>query len=214
MKITVVYDNEVQKEGLKAGWGFSAYIETEKAPPILFDTGADSPTLLHNMEGLSIDPEEIGIIVISHDHFDHTGGLSEVLRINRTAELYLPGSFRGAFPGRKVTMVGKDPVRICEDVFSTGELEGIEQSLAIKTDKGVFVVTGCSHPAMRSILGAAGKMGKLYGIAGGFHNFRDFKAFDDLSLIYPCHCTQHTQEIKNLFPDRALECGAGLVIEL
>jgi 7,8-dihydropterin-6-yl-methyl-4-(beta-D-ribofuranosyl)aminobenzene 5'-phosphate synthase len=214
MKITVVYDNKVLKEGLKAGWGFSAYIETEKAPPVLFDTGADSPTLLHNMVGLNINPGEIGTIVISHDHFDHTGGLSEVLRVNRTAGLYLPGSFKGTFPGRKVTMVGKEPVQIGEDVFSTGELEGIEQSLAVKTDKGVFVVTGCSHPAMSGILGAAGKFGRLYGIVGGFHDFRDFKAFDDLSLIYPCHCTQHTPEIKNLFRDRTGECGAGLVIEL
>lgn len=214
MKITVVYDNEVNKEGLKAGWGFSAYIETEKAPPILFDTGADSPTLLHNMKGLNIDPGEIGIIVISHDHFDHTGGLSEILEVNKTAELYLPSSFKGAFEGRKVTMVGKESVQICEDVFSTGELEGIEQSLAIKTGKGVFVVAGCSHPAMRSILGAAAKFGKVYGIVGGFHGFHDFKAFDDLLLVYPCHCTQHTQEIRNLFKDKALECGAGLVIEL
>jgi len=214
MKITVVYDNKVVKEGLRAGWGFSAYIETEKAPPVLFDTGADGPALLHNMAGLDIDPEKITIIVISHDHFDHTGGLSEVLRVNRTAELYLPGSFRRVFPGRKVTMVGKEPVRLCEDVFSTGELEGIEQSLAVKTDKGVFVVAGCSHPAMSRILGAAGKFGKLYGIAGGFHSFRDFKVFDDLLLIYPCHCTQHTQEIRNLFKGRVGECGAGLVIEL
>jgi len=38
------------------------------------------------------------------------------------------------------------------------------------------VVTGCSHPAMRSILGAASKFGKPYGIAGGFHGFHDFIA--------------------------------------
>ena len=52
MRITIAYDNEVKKEGLKSGWGFSAYIEMERAAPILFDTGADSPTLLHNMKEL------------------------------------------------------------------------------------------------------------------------------------------------------------------
>ncbi len=214
MKITIVYDNEVKKRELRAGWGFSALIESKKAPPILFDTGADSPTLLHNMKELNIDPKDIGIIVISHTHGDHTGGLPELLRINTSAELYLPSSFWGTFLERKVTIVGKDAVQICENVFSTGEIEGIEQSLALKTDKGIFVVTGCSHPAMRSILGAASKFGKLYGIAGGFHGFRDFKAFDDLSLIYPCHCTMYKQEILGLFQGKALECGAGLVIEL
>jgi len=214
MTITIVYDNEVKKRGLKPHWGFSAYIEIEKTLPILFDTGADSPTLLHNMKELNIAPEGIGIIAISHAHLDHTGGLSEILKINKTAELYIPSSFAVVASGRKVTIVGKDAIQICGNVFSTGELEGIEQSLAIKTDKGVFVVTGCSHSAMRGILGAASEFGKVYGIAGGFHGFHDFKAFDGLSLIYPCHCTQYKQKILQLFRGKALGCGAGLVIEL
>lgn len=213
MKITIVYDNEVRKEGLRAGWGFSALIEDEKLPPLLFDTGADSPTLLHNMEKLNISPQDIGVIVISHAHGDHTGGLSGILTINEIAQLYLPRSFRKAFPGREVIMV-RDPIQIRENLFSTGELEGVEQSLALETDKGIFVLTGCAHPAMNNILGAAEKYGKLYGIAGGFHGFRDFVAFSDLSLIYPCHCTMYKQEIRDFFKDKALECGAGLVIEL
>jgi 7,8-dihydropterin-6-yl-methyl-4-(beta-D-ribofuranosyl)aminobenzene 5'-phosphate synthase len=213
MKITVVYDNEVKKEGLRAGWGFSALIEDEKQPPLLFDAGADSSTLLHNMKELNIDPQDIGIIVISHAHGDHTGGLPGILGMNEIAELYLPGSFGIAFPSRKVTLV-KDPIKIRDNVFSSGELEGVEQSLALKTDRGIFVLTGCAHPAMKSILGAAAKFGKLYGIAGGFHGFSSFSAFSDLSLICPCHCTIYKQEIRDFFKDKALECGAGLVIEL
>ena len=212
MKITIVYDNEAKKVGLRPGWGFSALIEDAEVSPLLFDTGADGPTLLHNMQELNIAPQDIGIIVISHAHGDHTGGLSEILRINRIAELYLPNSFRRAFAGRKVTTV-KDSVQIRENIFSTGELEGIEQSLALKIDKGIFVLTGCAHPAM-SILAAAAKFGELYGIAGGFHGFHNLEAFRSLSLICPCHCTTYKQEIRDLFKDKALECGAGLVIEL
>jgi 7,8-dihydropterin-6-yl-methyl-4-(beta-D-ribofuranosyl)aminobenzene 5'-phosphate synthase len=213
MKITIAYDNEAKKAGLRAGWGFSAYIEGQDAPPLLFDTGADSPTLLHNMKELNIDPETIGTIAISHAHGDHTGGLSEILKMSASAQLFLPGSSKAAFPGRKVTMV-EGPMEICTDIFSTGELEGIEQSLALKTDKGIFVLTGCAHPAMKSILAAASKFGKVYGIAGGFHGFRDFRLFESLSRIYPCHCTQYKKQILDLFPDRASECGAGLVIQL
>ncbi len=55
MKITIIYDNEVNKPGLKAGWGFSFLIEIENTPPILFDTGADGTTLLHNMKELGIN---------------------------------------------------------------------------------------------------------------------------------------------------------------
>ena len=213
MKITIVYDNEVSKEGLRSGWGFAALIESEKAATILFDTGADSSTLLHNMKELNIDPKNIEIIVISHLHGDHIGGLSEIMRMNKTAQLYLPSSLRKEPPERKVTIV-KDALQIGEDIFSTGELEGIEQSLALKTEKGIFVLTGCSHPAMKRILGTASGFGELYGIAGGFHGFYDFELFKKLSVIYPCHCTQYKREILDFFPDRALRCGAGLVIEL
>ena len=213
MKITIGYDNEVREVGLRRGWGFSAFVEDEQIPPLLFDTGADGPALLHNMKELNIDPQDIRIIVISHAHGDHTGGLSEILKMNKIAELYIPSSFRGAFPGRKVTVV-KRPVQIRENVFSTGELEGVEQSLVFKTDKGIFVLTGCAHPGMESILAAAAEFGELYGIAGGFHGFRDFKVFNGLSLICPCHCTVYKQEIRDLFKDKTLECGAGLGIQL
>jgi 7,8-dihydropterin-6-yl-methyl-4-(beta-D-ribofuranosyl)aminobenzene 5'-phosphate synthase len=212
MKITIVYDNEPKKERLKAGWGFSSLIETRSAPPILFDTGADSPTLLHNMRELGIDPKGIGIIVISHAHGDHTGGLSGILEINEEAEIYVPASLRGTIPGRKVAKV-TGALQISEEVFLTGELKGIEQSLALKTDKGILIVVGCSHPGVGEIIDAASRWGKAYGIVGGFHGFRDFDRLGDLSLICPCHCTQHKAEIKRLFPEKCLECGAGLAIE-
>ena len=213
MRITIVYDNEAKKVGLRAGWGFSAYIESQDVPPLLFDAGADSPTVLHNMKELNIDPASIETIVISHAHGDHTGGLSEILEINRNARLFLPRSFKGMPPGRKVTMVDH-ATEICANICSTGELEGIEQSLALKTDKGIFVLTGCAHPAMINILNAASKFGRLYGIAGGFHGFRDFRLFESLAQIYPCHCTQYKSQILDLFPGRASECGAGLEIQL
>ncbi len=213
MKITIVYDNEVKGVGLRSGWGFAAFIECQGIPPVLFDTGADGPTLLHNIKELKIDPCSIGTIVISHAHGDHTGGLSEILKISKSAQLFLLGSFREAIPGRKVTIV-EEAIEICANVFSTGQLESIEQSLAIRTDRGVFVVTGCAHPAMKSILSAASKFGKVYGIAGGFHGFRDFELFKNLSQIYPCHCTQYKKQILDLFPSTALGCGAGLILQL
>jgi len=115
--------------------------------------------------------------------------------------------------GRKVIPVIQ-PTQIAEDVFSTGELKGIEQSLALSTDKGVVVVTGCSHPGVGTIIDTASQFGKLYGIIGGFHGFSDFDRLRGLSLICPCHCTQYKSELRELFPEQYIACGAGLELEL
>jgi len=212
IKITVVYDNDAIVPALGTGWGFSALIETGKTAPLLFDTGADGLTLLDNMARLRIDPGSIGTIVISHAHSDHTGGLRSLLDINEAAGVYLPAAYRQDIPGRKVTHVS-GPLEIAEGVFSTGQLKGIEQSLAIKTEKGILVVTGCSHPGVREIIGAAAKFGQVYGIIGGFHGFNEFEILRGLSLIVPCHCTQYKSEIMKLFPQPSRRCGAGLVLE-
>ncbi|GAI83771.1 unnamed protein product [marine sediment metagenome] len=44
MKVTIIYDNEVAKEGFKADWGFSCFIEAY-GKKILFDTGANGSIL-------------------------------------------------------------------------------------------------------------------------------------------------------------------------
>jgi len=213
LKVTIVYDNEVKRLELKAGWGFSCLVEVHDAPQILFDTGATGSILLHNMNKLGINPGDIGIVVISHPHGDHTGGLQDILEANKDAELYLPQSFRQEISAGKVTKV-KQPFEIRHNIFSTGELKGIEQSLVINTDKGLLVVAGCSHSGVGSILSAASRFGKVSGIVGGLHGFHDFKQLNGLSLICPCHCTQYKSEIRRLFPQQCLECGAGMVIEL
>jgi 7,8-dihydropterin-6-yl-methyl-4-(beta-D-ribofuranosyl)aminobenzene 5'-phosphate synthase len=213
MKITILYDNCLSKPGLRTGWGFSSLIEVGGTPPLLFDTGADGAALLYNMKELGIDPGQIGIIVISHTHGDHTGGLASVLEVNEDAEVYVPASFWGTIPRRKVTVVSK-PLQISEGIFSTGELQGVEQSLGVKIAKGMVVVTGCSHPGVEEILDAAAQYGKVYGIFGGLHGFHDFSRLDGLSLICPCHCTQYKKELEQRFPEQYVTCGAGLELEL
>ncbi len=213
MRITIVYDNEVREKGLRADWGFSCLIESPEMPQILFDTGASGSILLQNMKQLELDPNAIDIIVISHAHGDHTGGLSYILEENDHAEIYVPASVTATIPGRKITRV-RESIQICENVFTTGELKGIEQSLCLDTDKGVVVIAGCSHPGVGEIIDAASRYGKVDGILGGFHGFRQFERLNGLSLVSPCHCTQYKKEIKRLFPEQCVECGAGLVLDM
>lgn len=222
MKITIVYDNTAFRKDLQADWGFAALIEVKNtrrllggrregwSPKILFDTGTDGRILLSNMEKLGIDPSSIDEVFISHPHFDHTGGLSEFLKVNpKINRIYVPSSM-----GLKNEIILKEPKRIHNNVFSTGELEGIEQSMGVETEKGIVLIIGCSHPYMGYILDAAKQFGKIYAIIGGMHGFSEFELFKDLELICPTHCTQHKAELKRLYPEKYIEGGVGKIIEI
>ena len=210
MKITIIYDNTSFKKDLQSDWGFSALIEVKDAPKILFDTGANGRILLSNMEKLEIDPLSIEEVFISHLHWDHIGGLSELLKVNPDIKkIYVPSSM-----GLENEIILKKPTEIYKNIFSTGELEGIEQSMGVITKKGIVLIVGCSHPYMGTILDTAKKFGKIYAIIGGMHGFSEFGLFKDLELICPTHCTQHKTELKELYPEKYIEGGAGRIIEI
>jgi 7,8-dihydropterin-6-yl-methyl-4-(beta-D-ribofuranosyl)aminobenzene 5'-phosphate synthase len=211
MKITIVYDNTAFRKDLQTDWGFSALVEAKKRK-ILFDTGANGAILLSNMQKLGISPKEIHEIFISHAHFDHTGGLSTFLNVNNEVKVWVPPSLRGVKNAREVIEV-KTPTKLYEGIYSTGELEKIEQSLCVEMGKGIVIIVGCSHPKMEHILQVASQFGKVYGIIGGMHGTRP-EFLKDLDLICPTHCTQYKSEIKSLYPGKYVEGGAGRIIEI
>jgi 7,8-dihydropterin-6-yl-methyl-4-(beta-D-ribofuranosyl)aminobenzene 5'-phosphate synthase len=213
MKATIVYDNEVLKAGLKADWGFSCLVETADGGKILFDTGAKGSILLHNLERLDLDPRTIPEIFISHGHWDHLGGLADLLKLNRDIKVYLPHSCATP-PGAAHVVSVKESCQIQENLFSTGELQGIEQSLVIKTGKGLAVICGCSHPGVGAILEAASQYGQVAALIGGFHGFKEFDRLENLKLICPCHCTQYKSAIKQLYPQTCVIGGAGLLLTI
>ncbi|MBN1932712.1 MAG: MBL fold metallo-hydrolase [Desulfobacterales bacterium] len=211
MKLTIIYDNTAFRKDLRSDWGFSCLVEVYDKK-ILFDTGANGSILLDNMNKLNINPAEIKDVFISHAHWDHTGGLSDFIKI-RPAEVYIPFSCQPPIYASKVIQV-KGSLKIYENIFSTGELNEIEQSLVIQTESGSVVITGCSHPTVKTILKAASQWGKPYALIGGLHGFKDFNLINDLQMVCPTHCTRLIEEIKYRYPDKFVSGGVGKVIEI
>ena len=152
-------------------------------------------------------------MLISHPHFDHVGGLSSFLKENSNVKVYVPISLRGIHNAKEIIYVD-EPIELHENIFSTGELEQIEQSMAVKTNKGLVLIVGCSHPKMENILKAASQFGNIHAIIGSLHGFNEFELFKDLGVICPTHCTQHIAEIKSLYPEKYIEGGAGKIIKM
>ena len=113
--IKVIYNNIVDDEGFEGDWGFGCVIEgLEKT--ILFDTGANGSILMKNMKKMNIDPGSIDLVVLSHFHWDHTGGLEDFLKKNSDVMVFAPASFpeewKTGLRKNKIKLVGNQRVYI------------------------------------------------------------------------------------------------------
>jgi 7,8-dihydropterin-6-yl-methyl-4-(beta-D-ribofuranosyl)aminobenzene 5'-phosphate synthase len=215
MNLIIVYDNNIYTNGigLQSDWGFACLITTPQET-ILFDTGAKGDILLHNLEILHLNPSEIKKIVISHEHSDHNGGLKVLSRFIPDVDLYrlLPNTSKTIlqYPDRNTMQ------KINETIWITGRLKGPidEQALILKGKTGWYVLTGCSHPGVKTILQAAQCKGDVRGIIGGFHDFHTLSVLNGLDLICPCHCTKYKQKIRKQYTDTCIPCGVGQRIKI
>ncbi len=87
MKLIVLSENSSVSDTLEHEHGLSIYIETAEHR-ILFDTGAGS-AFQRNAEKLGVDLATVDLLVISHGHYDHGGGLRTFLKVNSRATIYL-----------------------------------------------------------------------------------------------------------------------------
>lgn len=177
LTLHIVYDNYPCVDGLKTDWGFGCVLEgAEKT--ILFDTGTKGDLLLENFEKMGLDPRAPKVVVLSHNHNDHTGGLAAFLEKNHEVTVYVPTSFPKEFV-EKVEATGatvvpvKEPVEICEGVYLTGETGDAikEQGLILDRGDDLVLITGCAHPGIAAMTrGAKGHFKKDVAVVlGGFH---------------------------------------------
>ncbi len=79
ISVTVVVENTVLYDNLLAEHGLSLWLETPDGF-LLYDTGAGK-ALIPNLAALGLDPLNLSGVVLSHGHYDHSGGLADLLAL-------------------------------------------------------------------------------------------------------------------------------------
>lgn len=220
IKLTTLSENTANY-GFWGEWGLSIMVEAE-GKRILVDTGL-STSVLQNSGTLGTDLSKIDFIMLSHGHADHTGGLRDVLALSGATDIIAhPDIWTQKYTvrdgGSKEQYIGvpfpkdelqglgarfnltKEPVRISENIITTGEIpmvtdyETIEDNLFVKengvlvpdpladdlalvidTEYGLVVILGCAHRGIVNTLKRAQRItGKelVYAAIGGTHLFR------------------------------------------
>lgn len=133
IKIRFLVENKTDNPGIIAEHGLSIYIETAERR-ILFDAGA-TDILTHNAEKMGVDLADADLAVVSHGHYDHTGGFPEFCRINGRALIYIHrDAFRESYSMRDGRLYGSnDGIR-----WKADEMARIRDRL-VMTDGPVWI---------------------------------------------------------------------------
>jgi 7,8-dihydropterin-6-yl-methyl-4-(beta-D-ribofuranosyl)aminobenzene 5'-phosphate synthase len=158
--ITVLVENSVHLRGLKAEHGLAFHLETSRHR-VLFDTG-QTGLLVENAAALGVSLGGLDAVVLSHGHYDHTGGLAAVRARAPQARLFLhPAAVEPKFSGKPdgtMCPVGmapsalqavreasaaviwtREPSEVVPGVFTTGE---VPRETSFEDTGGKFFLDG------------------------------------------------------------------------
>ena len=159
--VLIENSNSSAKPTLKSKHGLSFYIQAkigDEKVTLLMDAGPSADALLHNVDALDVNLENVDVVALSHGHYDHTGGLIEALKqmkkrvpvighptlfdpkLKLMPHLRLIGApFRSSDveSAGGVPILAADPVKIADGITTTGE---VPRTTAFESVKGFWTV--------------------------------------------------------------------------
>lgn len=107
MKIITLVENTCGREGCIAEHGLSLYIETGKHR-LLLDTG-QTDAVVKNAAAVEADLSAVNTVILSHGHYDHSGGIMPFSRLNSAAQILMQRSAAEPhYNGEKYIGIDKD----------------------------------------------------------------------------------------------------------
>ena len=146
MKIVNLIEDTEGKYGCSYEHGLSFYIETERHK-VLLDLG-QTDNSISNAKKLGIDLENVDLVVLSHGHYDHSGGMIPFSKINDRAAIYMQSSACGDYYADDGIMAGNDRYRyigIDKDILKLPQIRLVEGDHIINDELELFAIKNRTH---------------------------------------------------------------------
>ena len=132
MRIITLVENTCGREGCLAEHGLSVYIETNDHR-ILIDAG-QTDAIINNAAVVGIDLDTVDTVILSHGHYDHSGGILPFSAVNSHADIYMQRS------ADEPHYNGDRYIGIDKDILSLPNVNLIDGDLRI--DDELFLFSG------------------------------------------------------------------------
>ncbi len=142
LKFTILMEDNLNGENLIAEHGLSVYIETEKHK-LLVDTGKSEKTW-DNAKVLGVDITKVDTVILSHGHYDHSGGLMSFAAVNPNAHIYMRENAGGEYYSYKQ---GEEKyIGIDKNILQLPNVHLISGNQVIDDELSLFINEKLTHP--------------------------------------------------------------------
>lgn len=176
LKITILVENTTPIPGLMGEYGLALLVETDNKR-FLFDTGSQR-AIIHNSKTLGVDLDKLDGIIISHGHFDHTGGLLPIMEEHKVPVIY---AHSRVFAHRPLPL-GNGRSKEIGCLFSLSDLEKTETRM-------VYVDTFTEIEPQMYLSGEVPRITNYENVGGNFMvevdgQLMEDRLEDDIALIF------------------------------
>ena len=144
MRIINLVENEPGSSGREAAHGLSFYVETEKHK-LLFDT-SPSEVVIRNAQKLGVNLTAVDTVILSHGHYDHSGGILPFVELNPKAKIFIQhnaGAEYYAFDGEEK---GYRYIGIDKKILSMPQVQLLKGDTKIDDELQLFTVDNRAFP--------------------------------------------------------------------